>query len=114
MGSVETDSSGSPVFSPGGTRFAIFNWFDELTIWDTESLTLVQTIPLAFEFDDAMWLDESTIALTYKKGAVVALTTSTQDLIAAARSKVTRTLTPVECRDFDIDPCPTLDELKNG
>jgi len=52
--------------------------------------------------------------MMYQDGAIIALTTETQDLIAAARSKVTRTLTTVECRDFDIDPCPTLEDIKNG
>ena len=113
-GSIETKSGGQPFFSPSGARLGIFDHENEITIWNTATLTLEQTIPLAAQYDDAMWLDETTIAMLYADGAIVALTTETQDLISSARQKVTRTLTSVECRDFDIDPCPTLEELRRN
>ncbi len=114
VGSIETDLGGRPFFSPSGDRFGIFDFDREITIWSTETLTMEQTIPLAAQYDEAVWLDETTIAMMYPNGAIVALTTDTQELISAARSKVTRTLTSVECRDFDIDPCPTLEEIRTG
>ena len=114
IGSIETNSGGQPFFTPSGARFGIYDHEREITIWDTETLTITQTIPLATQYSDAIWLDESTIAMLYDGGAIVALTTDTQDLISAARSRLTRTLTSVECREFDIDLCPTLEELKSG
>jgi hypothetical protein len=32
----------------------------------------------------------------------------------SGQSKRTRTLTSVECRDFGLDLCPTLDEIRSG
>jgi len=45
---------------------------------------------------------------------VGALATDTQEMTSLARSKITLTLTAPECRDFNIDPRPTLDDFENG
>ncbi len=42
------------------------------------------------------------------------MTLDVETLLETARSRLTRTFTPEECNTYDIDPCPTLEELRVG
>jgi hypothetical protein len=41
-------------------------------------------------------------------------TLNTATLVSLARDRLTRGFRPEECATYDIDPCPTLEEMKSG
>jgi hypothetical protein len=54
------------------------------------------------------------VATANATGEVRKLTTDTEELLDIARQRVTRGLTGTECETYRIDPCPTLDEIRQG
>ena len=57
------------------------------------------------------FLDDERLAVTPHRGGIYVQTLDRAALLALARTGLTRTLTAAECEQFQIDPCPTLDEL---
>lgn len=82
-------------------------------IWDLETGAEIERIPLDGHYGPAIWIDESTGAIgTVTTGEWVRLSLDF-DLVDRAKSRLTRTFTPSECVTYQIDPCPTLEEM-NG
>lgn len=42
------------------------------------------------------------------------MTVDPDTLVRTARERLTRTFTPSECSTYNIDPCPTLEEIRAG
>jgi len=47
-------------------------------------------------------------------GSVLVFTMDADELQQIARSRLTRGFTEEECASFNIDPCSTLEETRNG
>ena len=47
-------------------------------------------------------------------GELRKVTSDTEELLEIARSEVTRGFTETECTTYHIDPCPTLEEIREG
>jgi hypothetical protein len=54
------------------------------------------------------------LLVTTSDGPVLVLTLDWEELLDVARSRVTRSFSEEECEVYHIDPCPTLDELRDG
>jgi WD40 repeat protein len=100
--------------SPDESQLASTGEDGHVMIWDLDSLQLVDRIPLPFP-SDAMWIDEDTLAVTLAtRGEWAVVTVRNDELLDAARAGLTRSYTVDECRLYNIDPCPTLEEIKAG
>lgn len=115
-GGLDVDAPGRIWFNPYADTFARIAYDRSLTIWDSRELTRIATVPIEHEYDPTSfrWLDEDSFSLAYQSGAVAAYTTNSDLLLDLARSKLTRGLTALECETYDVDPCPTLEELKDA
>jgi hypothetical protein len=60
------------------------------------------------------FLDDERLAVTPHRGGIYVQTLDRTALLALARAGLTRTLMADECEQFQLDPCPTLDQLIAG
>jgi WD40 repeat protein len=116
---VETvTSEGMPGFarglaaSPAGDRIAVGSTDGALRVFSRDG-TLLHRIPLPNP-SDALWLDDSHLAVGTANGPWTTITLDPAELAAVARSRLRRSFTATECQFYAIDPCPTLEELKGG
>ncbi len=99
---------------PSGTWAATAGNDGETWIWDIMERRMVRRLPLGPEaHQSARFLDEQTILIA-SESDVVGMTLDVQAQLQYARSRITRTFTPEECATYNIDPCPTLEEIKSG
>lgn len=101
---------------PTGRFVATAGLDGESRVWDLESGELVQhfVLPKAtLGLRNVAWVDESTLMVGSRFWAVL-LTVDTEALIETARERLTRSFTAEECSTYNIDPCPTLEEVKTG
>lgn len=61
-----------------------------------------------------MWVDESTLGIIQRSGEWVVVSLDDAALLERASAVVTRSFIPEECRQYEIEPCPTLEELVRG
>ncbi|NIT40531.1 MAG: hypothetical protein GTN46_03120 [Gammaproteobacteria bacterium] len=79
-----------------------------------EPLPLLDRIPLPMP-SDAAWLGDDRLAVFLAEGGkYVEVTLSVEDLVADARTRLTRSFTTAECSTYKIEPCLTLEEIKDG
>ncbi len=86
-------------------------------VWDFESLDLVHeawvtngaAVGVVFADDDRhLFVGDR------NGGDLFLITIDPDELIDIARSRITRTFTDQECTTYNIDPCPTLEEVQAG
>ena len=118
-GPVEIDVSDtkSMAMSPGGARLATGHAGGRLKVWSLSDLSLEQEVALGDllpgqEVQGLAWSDESRLMVALSSGTIIALTTDQGELLDLARASLTRGFTEAECARFEIDPCPTLQELQ--
>lgn len=104
--------------SPGGRFVATAGFDGETWVWDLQTRKVVRKwASLGGRIESVEFLDEETllvIPLIFPEApSAVALTMNPEEQLAYARSTLTRTFTADECRTYDIDPCPTLQELRD-
>ncbi|HSM43444.1 MAG TPA: hypothetical protein VK969_00345, partial [Acidimicrobiia bacterium] len=104
-------------FSPEERRIALGDE-NGLHIAGIESGMIEQSIPLP-SVSDIHWFDADTVlvggsALGGSGGIWARVPLKTSDLIAHARDSVTRGFSSEECATYRIDPCPTLEEMREG
>jgi DNA-binding SARP family transcriptional activator/WD40 repeat protein len=108
-------------FSPDGHRLATTGMDHFIKIWDISEIRdrsdvfepppLLDKIP-AQTPSEAAWLGEDRLAVFLAYDAkYLELSLSVEDLVAYARSRLTRSFTVGECSTYKIDPCPTLEEI---
>jgi len=97
--------------SPDGTKVALGDE-NGLHIVDAESASLEQSIPLP-SVSDIHWLEADMVLIGTTNGIWAQIPLSTSDLIALAKDNLTRGFTGEECATYRLDPCPTLEEIRN-
>jgi hypothetical protein len=98
-------------FSPDESKVALGNT-DRLIIFDLEELTTAQVLEVP-AVQSVYWIDDETLAIGTEDGVWGVVSLSTDDLIGQIRSGLRRTFTAAECATYRIDPCPTLNEVRN-
>jgi WD40 repeat protein len=82
-------------------------------VLDIESGLVVQRVNLP-GVSDFYWIDDETVIVGTNDGVFGKLTLSTDDFLAKTRDGLLRTFTDRECATYRIDPCPSLEELRDG
>ncbi|MCL1692613.1 MAG: protein kinase [Actinomycetia bacterium] len=85
-------------------------------IVDIETGTILETYPLPdTDVTNVEFIDNDRhLLITTAFGPVEVLTLDIDELIRESKSRLSRTFTDTECSTYNIDPCPTLEELQTG
>ena len=98
--------------APDGGRVAITSTDGHVRIFSIEG-DLQHVIPLPNP-SDAIWLDDNHLTVGTTYGPWTTITLDPSELGEIARSKLRRHLSTTECQFYEIDPCPTLEEMRDG
>jgi hypothetical protein len=71
-------------------------------------------VRLDVKAENVEWLNDDHLMVISIDGSVLVFTMDGEDLRQVAAAALTRGFTEEECSSFDMDPCPTLEELRNG
>ena len=96
--------------SPSGDLVAVMAADGFVRIYTDEG-ELRHEIPLPNP-SDAWWLDEETLAVGTGNGPWTVITLDTDRLLDAVKDSLERGFTDAECSLYEIEPCPTLEELR--
>jgi WD40 repeat protein len=111
--------------SQDATRLASAGGDGVVRVWDVETRALLHEIPLpqvgnAAGFDtgaagvDFVGDEGHLLVAGLHTGELQRVTNDTEELLEIARTRITRGLTQTECTTYHIDPCPTLEEIREG
>ncbi|MEA2009453.1 MAG: protein kinase [Actinomycetota bacterium] len=101
--------------SGDGRLVALANNVGVVHVVELETGVVLETYPLpGTDITNVEFIDNAHLLVTAAFGPVEVLTLDTEELIREARTRLNRTFTSAECATYNIDPCPTLDELRNG
>jgi WD40 repeat protein len=99
-------------FSPSG-ELLVVGGENVIVIVDVATQEQIRTLPIegttAYRF-----LDEHTLLIGGGGPQWFSISLDPGDLASDAAAGLTRSFTERECRTYRIDPCPTLEELRNG
>ena len=98
-------------FNPDGSKLAIGD-ASSLYVVDTTTWQVVQQVKLP-SVSDIHWIDDEAVVVGTATGLFGTVSLSTDRLLADTRAGLLRSFTEQECQTYRIDPCPTLDEMKN-
>ena len=105
---VAVNSAGTLIASAGADGY--------VRVWNVEDRSLFTEI--GFDVDEIAnveFIDDTHLFVTAGFGnEAIVITLDPDELLMIARDRIVRTFTPEECARFEIDPCPTLAELKSG
>jgi WD40 repeat protein len=79
---------------------------------DTHELLLEINLPVKAE--NVEWIDDTHLLVITLSDVAFIFTMDGEELMQIATQRLTRGFTAEECASFNIDPCPTLDEIRNG
>jgi hypothetical protein len=60
------------------------------------------------------WKDDTRVMVVTEPGTLIEFTTDADELIGLVSDSLTRGFTDAECARYDIDPCPSLDDMRAG
>ncbi|MDJ0923108.1 MAG: BTAD domain-containing putative transcriptional regulator [Acidimicrobiia bacterium] len=98
--------------SPSGDLVAVAAGDGWVRIYTDEG-ELRHAIPLPNP-SDTWWLDEETLVVGTGNGPWTVMTLDPDRLVGAVKASLRRGFTEAECSLYEIDPCPTLEELQGG
>ena len=86
-----------------------------LTLFDLTTGATLQSIPLPDDYlVDVEFLDsDHLMAMPFLDfGPALVFSLDPEELVAIARSRVSRGFTETECETYGLDPCPSLEETR--
>jgi WD40 repeat protein/DNA-binding SARP family transcriptional activator len=84
-----------------------------MRVWDLPSGRLLQTIPVGGPVYSVEFVaDQHVLATT--PGPLTIFTLDVDELLGIARDRLTRGFAAEECVAYDLDPCPTLEAMRDG
>ncbi len=103
--------------SPSGRLAATASVDEVVAVWNVEAGGLMAEIPvfgnIGSEIRGVAFLDEETLMVAPEAGNQVLVYTLNSDrLLETAMDRLNRPLTKSECATYDIDPCPTLEDMR--
>jgi len=99
-------------FNSDGTKLAVGD-SSTLYVVDTTTWLVAQQVKMP-NVSDIHWLDDETVVIGTGTGLLGTLSLSTDRLLAETRAGLLRSFTDEECVSYRIDPCPTLEEMRDG
>ncbi len=99
-------------FNGDGTLIAVAD-ADSMRIIDIETGLIAQQVQLP-GVSDIYFIDDETVVIGTNNGIFGTVSLSTDELVSRTRANLRRTFTDQECDVYRIDPCPTLDEMRDG
>jgi WD40 repeat protein len=99
-------------FNPDGSKLAIGD-ASALYVVDTATWQVRQQVKLP-SVSDIHWIDDETVVVGTSTGLFGTVSLSTDRLLADTRAGLLRSFTVEECTSYRIDPCPTLEEMREG
>ena len=107
---LDLSPDGSTLASAGGDGF--------VRVWDVATRALKHQIPVSREvrgLGGVDFLSNQRLAVVDNgPGKLRTFTIDPTELLDIARSRVTRGFTDTECTKYNIDPCPSLEEIRGG
>lgn len=94
-----------------------------VAVWDFQAFRedgtrrLLERIPLGFglgEVKNVAFSGDDKVWITPEDGRIQLYTLDPDRLVAIARQRITQSFTRDECTTYEIDPCPTLEEVRAG
>ena len=106
------DNTRGSAFNRDETLLAVSD-VDSVRIIDIETGLIAQQVQLP-GVSDIYFLDDETVVVGTNNGIFGTVSLSTDELVARARAGLRRTFTEQECAVYHIDPCPSLDDMRDG
>ena len=104
--------------SPNNELVATVGFDNHLVVWNLDDGGIRAEIPVLGDVGETLrgvaFLDDETIAVAPEIGDELLVFTLDRDrLVERALESLTRGFTEGECATYDIDPCPTLEDLRS-
>lgn len=100
--------------APNGSLVATATFDNIVRVQTLDTHELAMEVRLNGKTENIEWLNGNHLMVISSNGSVLVFTMDTGELQQVVRSRLTRGFTEEECASFDIDPCPTLQEIRNG
>ena len=99
-------------FNGDGSLIAVAD-ADSMRIIDIETGLFAQQVQLP-GVSDIYFLADETVVVGTSNGIFGTVSLSTDELVSRTRDNLRRTFTEQECTTYQIEPCPTLQEMREG
>jgi len=105
----------SMALSPDGSLMVTGASDGILRVWDTRTGVLTQQMDFGGrEVQGVAFMDNRHLAVTPQGADLFIMTVDPAELASTVRASLTRTFTATECTTYNIDPCPTLEQMQAG
>jgi WD40 repeat protein len=99
--------------APNGNFVATATFDNTVRVQTLDTHELVLEVKFDAKIENVEWLNENHLMVILPDGSVLVFTIDTEELKQIVRSRLTRGFTEEECATYDLDPCPTLEEIRN-